>query len=184
MKKTTTTPTHEPETKAQGSEEVVISPSVESVAAPFHKDSKLVLQKEDGEGAPIPQDSKEIDIFSPELCGEIFGMIFSRIAVSKGEHWKLQDSEKATLGKTSSACLNKYLGEIFGEMPEVATFVISVVVVVAPRMMTDGSMAKNRQVAGDSAGALPAQEKPGVSDHPANQEPDSAGSKEQPGESN
>lgn len=161
MTKKKTTPTNE-QKKETGSDSVVISPARDAMP------KSSLLGSAEGVGAgisgiesPIPPLPKErIDLLTPEVCGEVYVMVFDRIAKNSGEHWKLSESEKATLGKTTSNAVNRYLGEMFGEYPEIAALAISAVVVLAPRLIEDGRQRKAKQLARDAINPLSSGQKP------------------------
>jgi hypothetical protein len=128
-----------------------------------------------------PTEKPKVDLFSKEFCGELWGLMFDRIAATKGEHWKLREAEKKTLGETTSNVANRYVGEVLGEHPELAALVISVAVVTIPRMMEDGRIKrKTGQVVIGADRAPGLEQEPSIRDSAAIQEPASSISKDKP----
>jgi len=160
-KKTKKTPTKENE-KKNSSDEVIISAPRE----PITPSPDMVTQTEiSGISEPDPpKATPQIDVFTTEFCGTLWDMLFSRLAATKGDHWKLTEAEKMTIGETTSVCANRYIGEMLGEYPELAALGISVAVITVPRVLKDGKIKQTaKQLANRSISEVGVTDDPSVS---------------------
>lgn len=128
--------------KKKPADEVIISAPREPITKTVNsdsKDSKAISGVSTEEPIP-PTEKAQIDIFTPEFCASLWEMLFSRLAETRGEHWKLNDAEKLTIGETTAVVANKYIAELLGDYPELAALGISVVVITAPKVLKDGKI--------------------------------------------
>jgi len=149
--KTTTTPIKQNETKNKPSDEVIISAPTEPITkVPGVDGESTAPNSGDSSQEPTPPtQNPQIDIFTKDFCGSLWEMLFSRLAATKGNHWKLSESEKLTIGETTSAVANRYVGSLFGDYPELAALSISVVVIAAPRILEDGKIKRTAKQLAD-----------------------------------
>ena len=181
--KTTTTPIKQNETKNKPSDEVIISAPTEPITKATNSATEMdAPQGMAGTKEPTPPtQNPQIDIFTKDFCGSLWEMLFSRLAATKGNHWKLSESEKLTIGETTSAVANRYVGSLFGDYPELAALSISVVVIAAPRILEDGKIKRtDKQLADRAISEVGTKQDPSVSSVLTIKEQPGSGSREKP----
>jgi len=171
-KKKKTTPIKK-NAKKKPSDEVIISAPRDPITKALSSDPESrEVHTDDSDQEPLPPEGKaQIDIFTPEFCASLWEMLFSRLAATRGDHWKLTEPEKRTIGETTSVCANKYIGELLGDYPELAALGISVVVITAPKVLQDGRIKRtNKQMVDRSIQTMGDGKNPSVSSVLTNKE--------------
>ena len=91
---------------------------------------ELIGVGEKAQIAPIP----------PKLCAAIVEIPYNIIADKRGDHWKLNESEKSTLGELMANWLNVVLPELLKQQPELFALCIGIVMTTAPKLSEDAKI--------------------------------------------
>jgi hypothetical protein len=85
-------------------------------------------------GPPIPD---ILDLIDAEVVKDACSFCFDLMAARKGDHWKLSDEEKSTVGRLTTRVLNKRGGEFLKEWGDELALTFVLVIGVGARLKID-----------------------------------------------
>ena len=91
--------------------------------------------------------------FSPEMVGQIHGLIFTMVAgFTNDPTWALTPEECNILGKLGAKVADKYLGDALGENSEEVVYAVGLLTVIGGRMMKNANKPKTQDNTGQLGG--------------------------------
>jgi len=123
---------------------------------------------------PEPEGPDEVPELDPETLETAFSATFDAVAISRGDHWKLDDDESEQLAEGWTPVINHYAPYLFKQYTEVGVAVMITAGIVGPRVVEDREQAKREAKAEEDTEQTGTVREPRIEmeEEPIDQEPD------------